>query len=302
MSVQKIICPICQTQVELEKVDVRADLVSWLIDLRENGILESWLFYSKTIHEQALKGTTAQVIAENVRMFEDRILNMTRDELSKFSSTLSKISDGISERLYKPAAIGKITELETLDELEGVCGEDIIERLGAAGQPDIVAKPKHRDAEIGQTVIIEVKNTARWSSSYLAQLEKFMKEYNTPFGILATKQLPAEAEVKGFSVSCGEHGIILVTRLEYGALTYQILRKILVALYLEGKEVVDFRALFKDEELVGLLTEAKDYSKYVRSIRKHVQNIGKDLEEMQNHLDKQLDALIHKVATFQAEY
>jgi hypothetical protein len=293
------VCPICQSKVDPEKVTIKEEIFQWLGYLKENNLLDSWLFYSKTIHEQAIKGTTAQVVAESVRLFEDRILSMTREELTKFSTTLSEITIGLTERVSKPTVKGEFAELGTLDELEKACSEDAIKRLGGSGEPDIIAKPRHKGVEIGQTVIIEVKDTTRWSSQYQEQLEKFMQEYNTPFGILATRDLPAEAEVKGFSVSCGERGIMLITRLEYGALAYQILRKILVAFYLEGKEVVDYRALFKDEELLALLTEAKDYAKYVRSIRKHVRDIEKDLEEMQNQLDKRLDGVLYKISAFQ---
>ena len=85
----------------------------------------------------------------------------------------------------------------------------------------------------------------------------------------------------------------------YGALAYQILRKLLVALYLEGKKTIDFQELFKDEEILGLLEEAKGYTKYVRSILRNVKNIEKDLNRMQGELDKKLDAVTYKIAVLQ---
>jgi len=294
-----VICPICQNEVVLEKVTIREDIFRWLIELGENGILESWMLSSKIIHDQVVKGTTTQIVAENVRLFEDRIMNMTREELTKFSVSLNQISVGLAERLFKPAEKGEYAELGTLDDLEQVCSEDSIKRLGGKGEPDLVAKPRYKGSEIGETVIFEIKDTGRWSRQYIEQLEKWMTEYNTPFGILATHDLPADAKAKGFSVSC-DQGVILVTQLEYAALSYQILRKILIALYLEGKEVVDFRALFKDEEIMTLLTEAKGYTKYVNNIRRHARDIEKELEEMQNQLDSHLDTLLHRIAAFQA--
>ncbi|HLE74957.1 MAG TPA: DUF2130 domain-containing protein [Candidatus Bathyarchaeia archaeon] len=295
----EISCPICQNKIDFEKLTIKKETLEWLCQLKENEILEPWLFYSKTIHEQALKGTTTQLVAENMKIFEERIIQTTRVELGKFSESLGTIATGITEKISKPKEIGTGAELIALDKLEDACAGDVINRLGGKGEPDILAKPYHKGAEIGQTIIIEIKKTSRWSNEYLEEVEKFMGDYNTPFGILATEKLPAEAEITGFSVSCGDRGIILVTRLDYAALAYQILRKLLVALYLEGKEVTDFRALFKDEELLACLTQAKEYTKYVRSMRTHLRNIEKDLEEMQNQLDKSIDTVLHKVAAFQ---
>ena len=294
------ICPICQGIINPEKLTVREEILEWLISLNKDNILDSWLFYSKTIHEQALKGSTTQIVADNMKIFEERIIQTTRTELGKFSENLGAIATGITEKISKPKEIGTGAELIALDKLEDACTGDAINRLGGKGEPDILAKPYHKGAEIGQTIIIEIKKTSRWSSEYLEETKKFMDDYNTPFGILATERLPAESEITGFSVSCGDRGIILVTRLDYAALAYQILRKLLVALYLEGKEVTDFRALFKDEELLSCLTQAKEYTKYVRSMRTHLRNIEKDLEEMQNQLDKSIDTVLHKVAAFQA--
>ncbi len=78
-----------------------------------------------------------------------------------------------------------------------------------------------------------------------------------------------------------------------------MLRKLLVALYLEGKETMDFQALFKDEEILGLLEDAKGYTKHIRSIRKNVRDIERDLTVMQEELDKRLNAVTYKIATLQ---
>lgn len=292
-------CPICQNPINPDKLTVKPETVKWLSELKESNLIDSWLFYSKTIHEQALKGSTTQIIAENMKIFEERIIQTTRMELGKFSENLGDIATGITEKLFTPKGKGTTTELAALAELQQVCSEDHIQRLGGKGEPDIMAKPCHKNAEIGETIIIEIKDTGRWSNEYLEELEKFMGDYKTPFGILATNELPANAEIKGFSVACGENGIILITRLEYGALAYQILRKLLITLYLQGKEVTDYRVLFKDEELIALLTQAKDYTKYIRSIRTHIRNVEKELTEMQNQLDKSIDTILHKVADFQ---
>lgn len=415
------ICPICQNTIVPEKLEVDMEILSWLNQLREAKALQSWLFYSKTIHQQAMRGTTAQIITENIGVFQkqftteieymqeqqrrlredmqkqqmqfkeemrkliDESLNrqrtmtsaeltqfsealnkiasgltertssidehmrkqttMTSTQMAQFSETLNKIASGIAERtstslsemattfstnlskiqndmlanftdkfgeistrltqiltdLASQPLVTKaeIKERELAEELCEACEKDFIERIGGAGKPDIVAKPKHDGVEIGRTVVFEVKDTQRWSNKFIDQLKKYMEGYNTPFGILATKELPAESEVKGFSVSVDRYGIILVCKYEYGALAYQILRKLLVALYLEGKETMDFQALFKDEEILGLLEEAKGYTKYIRSIRRNVRDIEKDLTKMQGELDKKLDGVTYKIAMLQ---
>jgi len=403
-------CPICQNTILPDKLEVNEEILSWLNQLRETKALQSWLFYCKTIHEQAMKGTTAQIVTENIGVFQKQfaseieyiqeqqrkhgeemqkqqiqfkeemrnlidenlsrqrtmtskelaqfseVLNkiasgltaqttMTSTQMTQFSETLNKIASGIAERtstslnemattfstnmskvqndmlmnftdkfgeistrltqiltdLARQPLVKKaeIKERELVEELCESCEKDYIERIGGAGKPDIVAKPKHEGVEIGRTVVFEVKDTQRWSNKFIDQLKKYMEEYHTPFGILATKDLPAESEIKGFSVSVDRHGIMLICRYEYGALAYQILRKLLVALYLEGKETMDFQALFKDEEILGLLEEAKGYTKYIRSIRRNVRNIEKDLTKMQNDLDKKLDGVTYKIAMLQ---
>jgi len=426
-----------------DKLEVDEEILSWLNQLRETKALQSWLFYCKTIHEQAMRGTTAQIVTENMAVFQkqfaseiqymqeqqrqlreemqrqqiqfkedmrnliDENLRRQREamstELAQFSGILNKIASGLTERtsaieeqmrkqtnmtstqitevsetlnkvasevtekasaqmvelsntlnkiaseitqrtsvslnematrfstnlnkiqtdmlasftdkfgevstrltqiltdLAKTPLVEKaeIKEKELYEELCEACEEDFIEHIGGAGKPDIVAKPKHEGVEIGRTVVFEVKDTQKWSNKFIDQLKKYMEEYHTPFGILATKDLPAESEVKGFSVSVDRHGMMLICRYEYGALAYQILRKLLVALYLEGKETIDFQALFKDEEIIGLLEEAKGYTKYLRNIRRHVRDIEKDLSKMQEELDKKLDAVTYKIAMFQ---
>ena len=455
------ICPICQNTISPEKLKVDEEILSWLNQLQQTNTLQSWLFYSKTIHGQAMRGTTAQIVAENIGIFQkqfateiqhiqeqqiklkedmrnlidenlsrqreitskeltqfsevlnkiasglterasaidryqmqfkDEIRNLIDENLSKqrettsreltqfsdvlnkissglaertsaidehmrkqttmtstqmaqFSETLNKIASGIAERtsaslsemattfstnlskiqndmltnftdkfgeistrltqiltdLAKEPLVKKaeIKERELVEELCEACEKDFIERIGGAGKPDIIAKPKHEGVEIGRTIVFEVKDTQIWSNKFINQLKKYMEDYHTPFGILATKNLPAESEVKGFSVSVDRYGIMLVCKYEYGALAYQILRKLLVALYLEGKETMDFQALFKDEEILGLLEEAKGYTKYIRSIRKNVLDIEKDLSAMQDELDKKLNAVTYKIATLQ---
>ena len=437
------ICPICQNMIVPDKLEVDEEILSWLNQLRETKALQSWLFYCKTIHEQAMRGTTAQIVTENMAVFQkqfaseiqymqeqqrqlreemqrqqiqfkedmrnliDENLRRQREamstELAQFSGILNKIASGLTERtsaieeqmrkqtnmtstqitevsetlnkvasevtekasaqmvelsntlnkiaseitqrtsvslnematrfstnlnkiqtdmlasftdkfgevstrltqiltdLAKTPLVEKaeIKEKELYEELCEACEEDFIEHVGGAGKPDIVAKPKHEGVEIGRTVVFEVKDTQKWSNKFIDQLKKYMEEYHTPFGILATKDLPAESEVKGFSVSVDRHGMMLICRYEYGALAYQILRKLLVALYLEGKETIDFQALFKDEEIIGLLEEAKGYTKYLRNIRRHVRDIEKDLSKMQEELDKKLEAVTYKIAMFQ---
>jgi len=404
------ICPICQNTISPEKLEVDKEILSWLNQLQETKALQSWLFYCKTIHGQALRGTTAQIVTENMGIFQKQfasqieyvqeqqrklregmqkqqiqfkeemrtlidenlsrqrdvtskdlaqfseVLNkiasgltaqttMTSAQMTQFSETLNKIASGIAERtsaslnemaitfstnmskvqndmlmnftdkfgeistrltqiltdLARQPLVKKaeVKERELVEELCEACEKDFIERVGGAGKPDIVAKPKHEGVEIGRTVVFEVKDTQRWSNKFIDQLKKYMEEYHTPFGILATKNLPAESEIKGFSVSVDRHGIMLICKYEYGALAYQILRKLLVALYLEGKETLDFQALFKDEEVLGLLEEAKGYTKYIRSIRRNIRNIEKDLNNMQNGLDKKLDGVTYKIAMLQ---
>ncbi|MCW3985227.1 MAG: DUF2130 domain-containing protein [Candidatus Bathyarchaeota archaeon] len=465
-------CPICQNTILPDKLEVDEEILSWLNQLRETKALQSWLFYCKTIHGQAMRGTTAQIVAENIGVFQkqfvteiqcmqeqqrklkddmqkqqiqskeemrklidenlsrqreitskeltqfsevlnkiasglterasaieryqmhfkDEIRNLidknlskqretTSKELTQFSEVLNKISSGLTERtsaidehIRKQTTVtstqmtqfsetlnkiasgaaertstslnemaitfstnmskvqndmlmnftdkfgeistrlthiltdlarqplvkkAEIKERELVEELCEACEKDYIERVGGAGKPDIVAKPKHEGVEIGRTVVFEVKDTQRWSNKFIDQLKKYMENYHTPFGILATKDLPAESEIKGFSVSVDRYGIMLICKYEYGALAYQMLRKLLIALYLEGKETMDFQALFKDEEILGLLEETKGYTKYIRSIRKNVRDIEKDLSRMQDELDKKLDAVTYKIATLQ---
>lgn len=404
------ICPICQNTILPEKLEVNEQILSWLSQLRETKALQSWLFYSKTIHEQAMRGTTAQIVAESIGIFQKQFTSeiesmqeqqrklredmqkqqmqfkedmrnlidenlsrqrtMTSKELTHFSEELNKIASGlttqtsmtstqmaqVSETLNKIASRisertsaslnemvttfstnlskiqnemlanftdkfgevsmrlteiltriaerpvvkkAEIRERELVEELCEACEKDSIERIGGAGKPDIVAKPKHEGVEIGRTIVFEVKYTERWLNKYIKQLKKYMKDYHTPFGILATKDLPAGTEVKGFSIDVDRYGIMLICKYEYGALAYQMLRKLLITLYLEGKETMDFQALFKDEEILGLLEEAKGYTKYIRSIRRNVLNIEKDLTKMQEELDKKLDGVTYKIAMLQ---
>lgn len=344
---------------------VNLDTVKWLSELQAIGVLDSWLFYSKTIHEQAQKGATTQVIAESIHKFENRMMDMTEKQLGKFSeitqaqlgklnqttqeellkfskntnetlthssqetkeeigkitkiaqdefgkfstqaseqianfsANLTTITQNIAERTNKPIEIGLQAEMGTVEELEVACSEDCIEHIGGKGQADIVVKPKHNNAEIGYSVILEIKKTNSWKNEFIAETEKFMTDYNTPFGILASQVLPANAALKGFTVHTGKSGIIIVTHLEHATLTYQILRKVLITFHLQGKEVGDFRALFKDEEMTALLQQAKDYTTYVKTIRTHLRGIEKELTEMQNQLDKSLDTILDKVSDFQ---
>lgn len=465
-------CPICQNTILPDKLEINAEILSWLSELRETKALQSWLFYCKTIHEQAMRGTTAQIVTENIGIFQKQftsqieyiqeqqrklrddmqkqqmqfkeemrelidenlnrqrtmtskeltqfseVLNkiasglterasaidryqmqfkddlrnlidenlskqrsMTNKELAQFSEVLNKIASGLTERTSaidkqlreqttitgkqmadfsetlnkiasrisertsaslnemattfstnlnkiqngmlanftdkfaevatrlteilskiakEPPVIGAgIREEDLYKELCEACEKDYIEHVGGSGKPDIVAKPKHEGVEIGRTVVFEVKDVQKWENKFINQLKKYMEEYHTPFGILATKDLPAESEVKGFSVSIDRYGVMLICKYEYGALAYQILRKLLVALYLEGKETMDFQALFKDEEILGLLEETKGYTRYVRNIRRNVRDIEKDLSRMQDELDKRLDAVTYKIAMLQ---
>jgi len=418
------ICPICQNTILPEKLEVDEEILSWLSQLRETKTLQSWLFYCKTIHEQAMRGTTAQIVAENIgvfqKQFESEIEYMQeqqrkfreeiqrqqmqfREEMSKlieenlsrqramtnkelaqfsevlnkiasgllertsvideqvrkqtaisskqmaeFSETLNKIASGITERIstslsemattfstnlsriqnemlanftskfgeistnlarilkdlaelarQPPTKIAKEREMELYEELCQTCENDYFEHIGGPGKPDIIAKPRYEGVEIGRTVVFEVKDRGTWRNEFIEQLKRYMEEYHTPFGILATRDLPAESEVKGFSVSVDRYGVMLICKYEYGALAYQILRKLLIALYLEGKETMDFQALFKDEEIIGLLEEAKGYTRYIRSIRRNLRNIEKDLNKMQEELDKKLEAVTYKIAMLQ---
>lgn len=358
-------CPICQTPLKSANLTVNPDTVKWLNELKQIGVLDSWLFYSKTIHEQAQKGATTQVISESIQQFEKRMTDLTekqlskfgeinqqelsklnnttkeelikfsdmtktelgkstaatreeigkitiiaqqefgkfstltQEEITKFSTNLTTIATNLSEQQHKPIEIGQKAERGVVEELEFTCSEDCIEYIGGKGQADIIVKPKHNNIEIGYSVIVEVKKTNSWKNEFVAETEKFMGDYNTPFGILASQVLPATAALKGFSVQTGKAGIIIVTQLENAGLTYQILRKILITFHQQGKQVGDFRALFKDEEIQAILTKAKDYAKYVKTIRTHLRGIETELTEMQNQLDKSIEDLTGKFTEVQ---
>ena len=171
-------CPICTSNVEEQKLGMlgltKEELTILKIHIKKETfgkILQlSDIMMKKITPEKLLKESEIKLVLEK----------------------LQKLYDNVDSKLGG-TAIGKIGETITVKELKSAFPEDDFSDENAnKGDTDIVATVVEGGIEKTK-IAISCKYVDKWSSSFILQLQKNMKQEKTDYGILVTKSFPSDS-------------------------------------------------------------------------------------------------------------
>ncbi len=134
----------------------------------------------KKISEEA----TQKVVEEH--KLKDKENKKQLDDLNTQIADLKRKAEQGSQQLQ-----GEILELQIEDNLREAFRHDIVEPIstGVKGA-DILQKVCLRSGQNCGTILIESKNTKKWSKSWIQKLKKDQREAKSDIGVIVTKTLP----------------------------------------------------------------------------------------------------------------
>jgi len=207
-----------------------------------------------------------------------------KESLASMNSAASAIASLLAS-LKIPSIKGDIGETNVLDSMRGAflgIPNVSIEPLGGSGDTDIIIRFDQSGIEIAK-VLVESKNRATWSNSFLAQLEHDMSERKANFGILVTTALPKDAKSRGYSIS-EKGGIVIITMPDLAPTIMLVLYEILNSLDKLSMRGQTLRALLESRELVECLTSNLSLVEPLRGIIRIVDKARSEVIESINRI------------------
>jgi len=143
-------------------------------------------------------------------------------------SYLGKTVEEIKERLFG-SSIGTAQETITLLDMKRACPFDSFsEELSTKHGTDIVASVRENGKYLGK-ISISVKRQKRWSSEFIMQLEKNIKDDGSSWGLLVTSVFSSEALNENIWTTLDSTGrLILIVKPGYAPVAYYAIRQIII--------------------------------------------------------------------------
>jgi len=147
---------------------------------------------------------------------------------SREFSYLGKTVEEIKERLFG-SSIGTAQETITLLDMKRACPFDSFsEEMSTKHGTDIVAYVRENGKYLGK-ISISVKRQKRWSSEFIIQLEKNIKDDNSSWGLLVTSVFPSEALNENIWTVFDSTGrLILMVKPGFTPVAYYAIRQIII--------------------------------------------------------------------------
>lgn len=211
---------------------------------------------------------------------------------------LTELKLGMNEIRQKivGAGIGEVGEMMTLLDLKkSVLADSFSEARAAKHGTDIVATVKDKGRICGN-VTVSIKYQQTWSSEFLRQIGKNMKEDGTRWGILVTRAFPREALSTKAWVTDDESGnTILLVKPEYAPLAYIGLRQAVIH-WFEAKQFMKSKEaeVTETEKVMEVLSnwingdEFEATVRFIDNARKEAEKTRENLLQVQNYLNARL--------------
>ena len=171
-------CPTCDSKVKEH-------------NLARLGLTKEELKILKTHRNDETFGKFLQLVDLAMKRMNPEKL-ATESENKLIIKQLQKTVEEVKTSLTG-TAIGKIGELVTVKELKSAFPQDnFSDEIANRGETDIIATIIENGNEQAK-IAISCKYDGKWSSTFIHQLKKNMKQEKTDYGLLVTKSFPSEA-------------------------------------------------------------------------------------------------------------
>jgi len=195
----------------------------------------------------------------------------------------------------------------TAEELRQAFSQDEFDTTQAAKHgTDIIATVFDRKNQVGK-ISISVKETKSWSSEYVEQLEKNMKQDATKVGILVSKTLPKKVNPSG-EVFHNNGRLYFVVHHQDVKPTYFALRQVVIHMaeteqYISNKEQEMMRMEHISKALAQWIS-GSEYLQVVETLQQINENSTgtvEDLQQTQNYVERQIKKACDKQQKIQKE-
>ena len=228
---------------------------------------------------------------------KDKIPNPeTLTALSNSLPELLIITQRLIEQKTVPQVKGAIAERQLVEEFEDYFPEDNVIHLGKSGETDIVLVPRRNGVSTGIEVIVESKDTKKWSRAYISTVQKHMANKNSQYGILCVETMPSGSN--GYLSDYFQEGVIFVTKRSNAVMVYGALREILLTQYLLGKKASNLQVALSDKRIQGAISTAlqsvqplEDIRKSARQIKSSADKIITKADEVENSIKLSIEAM-----------
>jgi hypothetical protein len=294
-------CPVCNSISN--EFNINVDLIKLLERQQNQGTLQEFLTITKCYAGLIEQGTpTANLVAKATNAIQKEIKKSTLDELayinidinntiqttlqqilhktipdSRDFETLNRILPELTLTIHKliqtqtkPTTKGQQQELQLHQELTEYYPDDLITHQGGPGKTDITIQPRFNGKTHPTTIIVESKNNATWSRSFITQVQKHMAAKKTPYAILAVQTMPRGAPI--YHTETTKEGIIYITQVDNTKLVYGALRTILKT-HGNTPRTKTLAETIQEKQIQEAINKAYTTSKYLENIRKHVRTI-----------------------------
>jgi len=321
-------CPLCGQKSDSYIIDY--NLLSYLSDLKTKGVLSEFLSITKLYSDLIEQGTpTANLVAKATTAIQKEIKKSTLDELAYINidinntiqttiqqilhktipdprdlETLNRILPELTLTIHKliqtqtkPTTKGQQQELQLHQELTEYYPEDLITHKGGPGKTDITIQPRFNGKTHPTTIIIESKNNATWSRTFITQVQKHMAAKKTPYAILAVKTMPRGARI--YLTETTKEGTIYITQVDNTKLVYGALRTILKT-HGNTPRTKTLAETIQEKQIQEAINKAYTTSQYLENIRKHVRTIQTNTDKIltnTNHADTLLKTCLNDMQT-----
>jgi len=200
-----------------------------------------------------------------------------KESLASLNATASTVGS-LLVSLKLPGVKGDLGETNVLDGVKAAflgIPSVSIEPLGGAGDTDAILRIEQKGIEIAK-VLMESKNRASWSNTFLTQLQRDMEEWKATFGILVSATLPKDARTRGYAIA-EQTGIIVIVSPELAPavalILYELIRS-LDGLAAKGRTLQEF---LRSRDLIECLNSNLSLVEPLEAIIKIVDKAHSDI-------------------------
>ena len=231
-------------------------------------------------------------IADKTKTIESLEKN-NQDQFSEIRQSIGEIKEKIVG-----TGIGKVAEMVTIRDLKEVVPSDSFSEIRASkGGTDIIGTVKENGMVFG-TITVSNKCTKNWSSDFMTQMIRDMRNDGSRFGILVSKVFLGEAiSSKAWVMDVEDGKSVILVKPEYAPLAYFGLRQAAIH-WFETRKMLKRKEeeVNEVEKISRALTgwiNGEEFETTTRCIKDAIDEAQKTKQEMQN-----IEAYIHgKVTT-----
>jgi hypothetical protein len=228
------------------------------------------------LKEDSFASKTAQIPNEIMKKLEEQN-NLTKEQISNITDLLNNV-------IHSNKTSGTLLETQMMIKLKNLNTGDDITHLGGPDQEDILSTVKDNGKILGK-IKIDSKNVDKWDNKFIDKMNRYLKDNQVDFGIIATTTMPKDAAPSDFYLA---ENNILVVNIKTIEAVYLVCRYLLIKNDIYLTEFNNKTSLLRESEnkmkAIVKFLETSSFKRFFEKINEEIKAENDDLDKLENYI------------------